>query len=191
MYQSVVTSTKRMINKVKPPQTNQQPGLTVADSKRDFLTAMSRRVSSVNLVTTNGIAGLYGLTVTSMCSVSAEPPMVMIGINRKSPLCEAITQNHCFVINVLSVGQQHLADCFAGFGPDGEVYDFSQASWLSGVTGSLILENATAFFECTVASYRDVGSHRMFIGNVLRAHHGTESALCYSERSYKCAQSLA
>ncbi|MEH6472709.1 MAG: flavin reductase family protein [Halopseudomonas sp.] len=163
----------------------------VANQRQAFLSAMSRRVSSVNLVVTDGVAGRFGLTVTSMCSVSAEPPIVMIGINRKSPLCQAITRNRCFVINVLSVAQQYLADSFAGVGPQSCTYDFAQASWCRGETSAPILSGGTAWFECDLASYQDVGSHRLFMGNVLRAEQGSEAALCYSERSYRHAQALS
>lgn len=157
-------------------------------SKQVFISAMSRRVSSVNLVTTDGLAGRFGLTVTSMCSVSAEPPLVMIGINRNSPMCQAISANGCFAINVLSIAQKHLADSFAGVGSQSQCYDFSQAQWVPGRTGSPILAEGAVSFECELASYQDVGSHRMFLGRVIEALQGSNATLCYSERAYKVAR---
>ena len=159
-------------------------------SKQAFLGAMSCRVSSVNLVATDGVAGRFGMTVTSMCSVSAEPPLLMIGINRNSPLCQAISGNGCFVINVLSIVQKYLADSFAGMGVEQRCYDFSQARWYTGITGAPILAEGAASFECELASYQDVGSHRMFLGRVIEARQGSQPALCYSERSYKRAHSI-
>lgn len=162
----------------------------IEETRQAFLNAMSCRVSSVNLVVTDGDAGRFGLTVTSMCSISADPPVVMIGINRKSPLCDAITRNCSFVINVLSVAQRCLADSFSGVGPKQSIYDFSQATWLSGKTNSPILLGGTASFECDLASFQDVGSHRLFMGSVLWATQGSTPALCYSERSYQHAQPM-
>ena len=162
-----------------------------AEIRKEFLGAMGRRVSSVNLVTTDGGAGKYGLTVTSMCSVSADPPLVMIGINRKSPLCGAITDNRCFAVNVLSVAQQALADTFAGFGPEGAAYDFSLAGWQEGESGAPILDDCTAWLECALDTFVDAGSHRMFMGRVVRAGQGSRPALCYGGRSYRRARKIA
>ncbi|MEH6649945.1 MAG: flavin reductase family protein [Motiliproteus sp.] len=161
-----------------------------AESKQAFVGAMSRRVSSVNLVATDGEAGRFGLTVTSMCSVSAEPPLVMIGINRNSPMCQAISVNGCFAINVLAVQQKHLADSFSGIGLEQHCYDFSQACWYAGVTGSPVLADGAASFECELASFQDVGSHRMFLGRVIKASKGSSATLCYSERGYKYARTI-
>jgi flavin reductase len=160
-------------------------------AREDFLAAMGRRVSTVNLVSTDGSGGRFGLTVTSMSSVSAEPPVVMIGINRKSPLCDAINVNRCFVVNVLSVQQQHLANSFAGFHPEGRDYDFELARWMAGVTRAPVLEDGTATFECSLLSHQDVGCHRLFMGSVLAAGHGAEAALCYGEHTYKQARAIA
>ncbi len=158
--------------------------------RKDFLAAMGRRVSTVNLVSTGGHGGRFGLTVTSMSSVSAEPPVVMIGINRKSPLCDAINVNRCFVINVLSVQQQHLANSFAGFHPEDRNYDFDLAHWKNGITEAPVLTGGTATFECSLLSHQDVGCHRLFMGTVLAAGHGVEDALCYGQHSYKQARDI-
>ncbi|MDI3324510.1 flavin reductase family protein [Pontibacterium granulatum] len=158
--------------------------------RQDFLNAMSRRVSSVNLVVTDGPGGRFGLTVTCMNSITADPPMVMIGINRKSPLCDAVGENGSFTVNLLSTEQKHLADSFAGMGPDHARYDFSQAKWHREHNNTLILSDSAAAVACELVSFHDVGSHRLFMGRVVSAKQGGSPALCYSERGYKCAQPM-
>lgn len=66
-----------------------------------FLTAMSGAVTPVAVVTTDGPARLFGVTVSSFASVSAYPPMVLVCINSRSPAVTAIDQNGCFCVNLL------------------------------------------------------------------------------------------
>jgi len=68
-----------------------------------FVEAMAAAVSPVSIVTTNGPAGRFGLTVSAVTSVSADPPLVLACINKKSPLLSAIRTNKLFCINMLSV----------------------------------------------------------------------------------------
>jgi len=85
------------------------------DSRRqDFINAMSGAVTGVNVITTDGRAGRFGITVSAMCSVSADPPMLLACINRRSPVCSAILSNQVYCVNVLSASQRDLADSFAG-----------------------------------------------------------------------------
>lgn len=184
-------SLKQQVRLLRPAQESVASESLNDGTRAEFIAAMSRRVSTVNLVTTDGDHGRFGLTVTSMASVSADPPLLMIGINRKSPLCGAITLNRRFAINALAVDQQRLADSFAGFDELGRNYDFSLADWTRGRLEQPLLCGATAQFECVLLSRSDAGSHRLFIGRVLNAASGQSPALCYSERDYKCAASLA
>src|ERR1700752_3118648 len=79
-----------------------------------FIEAMRRAATGVTLVTTDGPAGRFGVTVSAFASVSADPPMLLACINRKSPAAAAIAANGGFCVNVLSAEQSPLADVFAG-----------------------------------------------------------------------------
>ena len=82
---------------------------------------MSHAVSGVHIVTTDGPGGRLGLTVSAMVSLSADPPMLLVCINRRSPICNAILANRCFMVNVLSDRQRHVADTFSGRPQAGEL----------------------------------------------------------------------
>ena len=56
----------------------------------DFVAAMGLAATGVSVVTTDGPAGRFGLTVSAVSSVSAEPPLVLVCINRKSPAMAAV-----------------------------------------------------------------------------------------------------
>ena len=105
------------------------------DHPKPFLTAMSGAVTQVSVVTTNGIAGRFGVTVSAFASVSADPPLVLVCINRRSPVVEAIEENGCFCVNLLDDRQSPVADCFSGRSDPLTAYNFSCANWRVEATG--------------------------------------------------------
>ena len=115
--------------------------------REDFVNAMSSAVTGVNVITTDGPSGRFGITVSAMSSVSADPPMVLACINRRSPVCHAVRANQAFCVNVLSTRQRHVADTFAGRPTFGQPYDFADAVWKVGTTGAPRLVDATSVFD--------------------------------------------
>jgi len=153
-------------------------------ARQNFVDAMSAAVTGVNVITTDGAAGRFGLTVSAMSSVSADPPMVLACVNRRSPACNAMRANRAFCINVLSAQQRHLADTFAGRPADGEPYAFDDAIWTPGRTGVPRLVDAVSTFECVLDTTLDSGSHTIFIGRVVAASKGSANPLLYTGRAY-------
>jgi flavin reductase (DIM6/NTAB) family NADH-FMN oxidoreductase RutF len=157
---------------------------TNSAKREDFVNAMSGAVTGVNVITTDGPAGRFGITVSAMSSVSADPPMVLACINRRSPACSAVRANKAFCVNVLSRWQRHVADTFAGHPAYGEPYDFASAMWMPGVTGVPRLVDASSVFDCVLEHAYDAGSHTIFIGRVVATSEGGGSPLLYAGRSY-------
>jgi flavin reductase (DIM6/NTAB) family NADH-FMN oxidoreductase RutF len=149
-----------------------------------FTDAMRGAVTGVNIVTTDGAAGRFGVTVSAFSSVSAEPPLVLVCINRRSPVCAALSINGCFAVNVLSASQQNLADAFAGAPHSTRPYDFSAARWSRFSTGSPVLSGAVAGFDCVLTTTLDAGTHRIFIGRVAEVGKEAAAPLLYSNRRY-------
>ena len=79
-----------------------------------FREAMRRMASGVSVVTTDGPAGRFGVTVSSMCSLSMEPPSVIACVHHLSPAFDAIVKNGVFCANVLAAEQSCVSDSFAG-----------------------------------------------------------------------------
>lgn len=149
----------------------------------EFINAMSRAVSGVSIVTTDGHLGRYGLTVSSMTSVSAEPPMLLVCVNRSSAAHDAIRDNGRFAINVLGADQHKMAAVFAGNSEYGDPYSFDRESW--DLAEELPrLRSAAAFFECELESAMTFGSHSIIVGRVMRSCSGNESPLLYTGRNY-------
>ena len=149
-----------------------------------FANAMAAAVTGVYLVTTDGPAGRFGLTVSSMASVSAEPPTVMISISRRSPLLPALLENGVFGVSALGAHHAELADTFAGRPVSGAPYDFGAAILDAAPSGVPLLADAAARFDCRVTSAVDAGSHVVVLGTVHAASRGAVCALAYTRRDY-------
>ena len=83
-------------------------------SKGEFRDAMARVCAPVNIITTDGPHGRGGFTATAMCSVSDDPPSLLVCMNGKSAQRDLFLSNGRFCVNVLTHEHQHLAGKFAG-----------------------------------------------------------------------------
>jgi len=151
--------------------------------RRTFVDAMSRAANGVNVVTTEGLAGCDGVTVSSACSVTADPPSVLACIHHMSPAASAIEHNGVFCLNVLSARQRRVSEAFAGR-IEGLEDRFSVAEWSTLCTGSPVLEGAAAAFDCKVDHMLTEGTHRIFIARVVAAVEGGAAPLVYARRAY-------
>lgn len=148
-----------------------------------FVDAMSRAANGVNVVTTHGLEGCDGITVSSACSVTADPPSLLACIQQSSPAASAVEHNGVFCLNVLSAEQTRVSEAFASRIADLDDR-FSVARWGTLVTGCPVLEDAAAAFDCKVDHMLTEGTHRIFIARVVAARAGQASPLVYGRRSY-------
>jgi flavin reductase len=156
---------------------------TAADA---FMAAMRNTVNCVAIVASQGAAGRAGITVSSMVSVSVEPPLVLVCINRSSPAHNVICANGRFSINVLGVQQRVLADRFAGRGE--RPYEFDERTWT--FDRSPMLTESAARYDCEIYDAIPAGTHTVLIGRVRSSVAGELEPLCYSGREYVRAAAL-
>ncbi len=153
--------------------------------RSDFLDAMSLAASTVTIVSTDGVAGRAGLTVSAMASVSADMarPALLVCIHHKSAAGKVLRQNGAFCVNLLASDQAALSDIFGGrAGGD----KFSVANWTVGTTGAPRLSGALATFDCAVTDSQLVGTHYVIFGAVEAAVADLQQApLLYARRSYQ------
>ena len=149
-----------------------------------FVEAMAAAASGVSIVTAKGLSGRFGLTVSAITSVSADPPLLLACINRKNPIVEVIKVHRFFAGSLLSEHQVHLARSFAGRPDHGAAYDFAAADWREGQGGVPVLEHAAATFELELDSWHDAGTHRILIGRVLAASISGLNTLAYHHRKF-------
>jgi flavin reductase len=156
--------------------------LALAPPVSDYVGAMRAAVTGVNVVTTDGVGGRLGRTVSALASVSAEPEMLLVCIARRSPLASAVRMNGIFGVSVLGAQQAAVAETFAGRGAPR--YDFGAGRWETAATGAPLLSGAAARFDCVVASMVEAGSHTVVIGDVLAAETGNAAPLAYTGGDY-------
>ena len=160
------------------------------DPRQSFLQGMAQAASSVTLVTTDGPAGRAGLTVSAMCSVTADDPALLVCINRSSRAGDTIARNRVFCVHLLRDDQSHLSDLFAGrLGAEAD--RFATARWTRLASGAPVLEDHLAAFDCRLVKEDAWGSHRLFIGEVLQTGLGDGDALLHVNRHYARPAGLA
>lgn len=160
------------------------PGEAAATAER-FREAMSRVAGAVHLITTDGSAGKAGLTATAVASVSAEPPTLLVCLNKTSRTTALLQENGFFAISTLGAGQQELANVFAGRTPAKGVARFEHGRWEAGAEGQPVLADALVSFTARIIDIRPVATHLVVIGEIIEIGLGTAHAgLVYTRRAY-------
>ena len=166
----------------------------MTDLRQHFIEAMSRASTFVSVVTTDGEAGRFGVTVSSMTSVSADGagPSLLVCVHHLSPAATAILRNRAFCANLLHEGQQDIADLFAGRAGAGDhSARFDRADWQPGPLGQPVLAGATASFECRLATALLWETHHILVGRVHAVRlSDSPAALLYGQRAYRRAVHL-
>jgi flavin reductase len=170
-----------------------EPSVAAGASRDRYIEAMSRGVAMVNVVTTDGVAGRFGATVSAMSSVSADmsPPALLVCLHRDGHTAAAVMDNGVFCLNMLQKSQRSVADCFANRVAPASGDKFDCADWARTGSGSWRLADAMASFDCHVLKGEIVGTHYVIIGSVENIAFGAERrALLYGGRTYCTATVL-
>jgi flavin reductase len=147
----------------------------------EFKAVMRRFAANVNVITSANGKILNGMTATAVCSVTTEPPSVLVIVNRSNRSHPIIKLSNAFAVNVLSAEQKHLAQHFASRPAD----PFASVDHFIGKTGCPIIKGADAFLECVVMQETEVGSHTIFVGRVVASQTFNEQPLLYHAGEYR------
>ena len=151
----------------------------------DYRNAMARLGAAVNIVTSDGPAGLHGLTVSAVCSISDQPATLLVCINRASRGYIAVRENGVLCVNILGPSHTRLSARFANSSTDIRERFGDPKAWLKMQSGSLALRDATASLDCRVAELLDVGTHGLFICEVNEVEFGAAcEGLVYFDRRF-------
>ncbi len=165
--------------------TTQAPELIRTVDSRVFREAMARLGAAVHVITTGGIGGQTGFTATAVCSVSDQPPTLLVCVNRGATSGPVIARNGVFCVNTLRAGQERIADTFARRSAT-KADAFTADEWVTLESGCPVLAASVVAFDCRVTDLKPVGSHNVIFGAVQAVRHGpTGPALAYVDRAYK------
>jgi flavin reductase (DIM6/NTAB) family NADH-FMN oxidoreductase RutF len=125
------------------------------------------------VVTTVHEGKLRGVTVSAFSSVSLNPPLVLVCIANESESKEWIAESGVFAVNILSDEQEFLSERFAARAPIVNTH-FDGVPYHTALTGSPLLADSLAWYDCHVEATYDGGDHTIYIGRVEAVGFGTE-----------------
>jgi len=148
---------------------------------RDLRRAFGNFATGVTIVTTLDASGNpCGFTANSFTSVSIEPPLLLVNIAKAAFGCDAFTGSRGFAVNILARDQRDLSNRFAAAGTD----KFAHLGWSGAVTGSPIIDDVVAWFDCEHFEQVDAGDHIILLGRVMQYSYNTHAPLGFCRGAY-------
>lgn len=137
----------------------------MAIDKDFFRQIMGRFATGVTVVTTNNKGTVAGLTVNAFCSVSLNPPLILVCVDLTSATLPHMRESGTFAVNILTDDQEELSRCFAT--PSAERYErFCSADYHTAATGAPILDGVLAFIDARIVAEYPGGDHVIFLAEV-------------------------
>ena len=156
-------------------------------SSEEFRAALSKFASGVTVVTTKDANGKpHGITVSAFCSVSLEPPLILVCIEKTAGSHNAFEESGVFVVNVLREEQMDYSNQFASPIED----KFNGIEFEESIEGVPVLKDTLATLECTLTETCEGGDHTIFIGQIEKAKIRQGKPLIYFHGNYRSVEDL-
>jgi flavin reductase (DIM6/NTAB) family NADH-FMN oxidoreductase RutF len=144
---------------------------------------MARLPAGVVVVSARTENGYRGMTASSLVSISVDPPMVLVGLERESATRSAVAETRAFNVSVLTRSQEFIADRFAGRAPA------IDATWEAvphrlGTNSIPLIDGCAAWLECRLVDIRPAGDHDVCLGEVTAATAGSGDPLILWDRAF-------
>jgi flavin reductase len=155
-------------------------------TRQDFRDAMARLGAAVNIITTGGPAGRGGFTASAVCSVTDDPPTLLVCMNRNATAAPILKANGTVCVNVVAAAQKETAMVFAGVTKCPMEERSLTGSWATAESGDPMLEGAVAAFDCRVTEIVEKGTHLVVFAEVQAIRQGSadDHGLIYFGRDY-------
>jgi len=151
----------------------------------DFRDAMRQLTGGVSVITSGRGRDISGMTVTSVSSLSVDPPALIVSINREASSWPRVKRYGFFGVNILTSDQIDIAERFTGKGGLKGADRFAGAHWTTRASGVPLLVGALAAIDCEVEDIVERHSHAIVIGRVLDvAVSARTAALAYWQGRY-------
>lgn len=169
-------------------QTEKQRAAADAVTEAAFRAACALFPTGVTVVTRYSGGRPYGMTVSSFTSVSLDPPLVLVCLDKRAGFVRELHGSVPFAVNVLREDQQELA---IRFSRPPEHRRFEHIHWTSGINGAPLLPGTVACFECTLFEHTPAGDHLIVVGKVERVERSAGNPLVWCASSYHCIPALS
>jgi|TARA_B100000809_G_scaffold168225_1_gene165564 flavin reductase (DIM6/NTAB) family NADH-FMN oxidoreductase RutF len=130
-------------------------------------TIMGRFATGVTVVTMKAGDTLWGMTANAVTSLSLDPSLVLVCVDKTTQTHEFLNQAGAFAMNILAEDQEELSNRFATPGPK----EFGDLDFVEGETGSPVLAGTLGYVDCTLKEVLAGGDHDIFIGEIV---HGED-----------------
>lgn len=139
---------------------------------------MGRFATGVTVVTTGGPMGMHGLTANAVTSLSLDPPLLLVAVDRRSQTLEFLKANRCFAVNILRLDQEEVSQRFARPGPK----DFLGLDLTTDATEAPVIAGCLAYADCRLYDVLPGGDHEIFLGEVVggAAYDGADPLLYFA-----------
>lgn len=144
---------------------------------------MARLPAGVVLVSARTENGFRGLTASSLVSISVDPPMILVGLEREAATRAAVVEGRAFNVSVLTRSQEFIADRFAGRAPAIDPRWEGVPHHL-GANGIPLIEGCAAWLECRLVDIHPAGDHDICVGEVTAATAGSGDPLILWDRAF-------
>ncbi len=149
---------------------------------KELRRVMGLFATGVTVITTRDRDGrLYGLTANAVTSLSLDPPLLLVCIDKKAESHPHFVDSKCFVVNILGEDQEHLSSRFAKSGGE----KFTGVPHRLGRREAAILEGALAHIECSIVETHEGGDHVIHVGAVEHAEVRGGRPLLFFQGRYR------
>ena len=162
------------------PDDDEEEAKPVGVSLEAFAETFSQVPAAVSVVSTYSKDGRpHGTTVSAFCSLSVDPPLVMVALDRSSDLLKELETSMRFGINVLAAGQEEIGLGCARKGED----KFKGVSWEDD-DGLPRIDDTAAWLACDVQEFMPGGDHLIVVGLITQCEARDEAPLLYHRRAF-------
>ena len=148
---------------------------------REIRNVMGHFATGVTVITTKDKSGTpQGITANAFTSLSMDPPMVLICIDKKANCYDCFEESNVFAVNFLGEHQEHLSTRFATKG----IEKFEGIEWRRGEHDEPLLEDAIGYVTCTIKHSYEGGDHTIYLGQILTAEASGDRPLLFFKGKY-------
>lgn len=141
---------------------------------------MGRFATGITVITSRHGAETWGMTANAVTSLSLDPPLVLVAVDKKSQTHAFLQQSRNFAVNILSDQQEPFSRRFASTGPK----DLADLTCETAVTGAPLLPDTLGYLDCKLHSVLPGGDHDIFIGEIVAGDHREGRPLLYFSGKY-------
>lgn len=154
-------------------------------SQADFRITLGHFATGVTVVSVEQDSEIHGMTANAFCSVSLDPPLVLVCVDHKARTHAHLHARKRFGVNILASNQRAISEYYALPIPDHREAEKIGARFDRTAHGTPVMRGALAYLECKLHSSQDAGDHTIFIAEVEEVVVRKGEPLLYFQGDYR------